>query len=288
MTIGWIGLGHMGSPMAQRLLNRGHDVIVYNRTKSKADHFTNQGATVVDNPADLVQKSDIIFMMVSDEKAIQSILYGEHGIFSTDIQDKTFINLSTISPTETIDIANKMIEKGATYLESPVSGSVGAAVNGQLVLLLGGDAQVIDASVDYLNILGKELIHFGDLGTGSAAKLTINLLLGIMGSALAETILLGESFGLPQDKVLSMISASGMNSPLYQGKKEMYRSEEFPSAFPLYLMEKDLGLIRDEMLSRFGSVSPLAEEVHKQYAQAKQSGYADMDLAAIYKYLKNK
>ncbi|WP_149427916.1 NAD(P)-dependent oxidoreductase [Exiguobacterium acetylicum] len=282
MQLGWIGLGHMGVPMAKRLLDGGHDVIVYNRTYEKTALLTDRGATAVKEAKDAVRQSDIIFVMLADGPAVASVLES----VTDDLTGKTIVNLSTISPEETKKMARLVEERDGIYLESPVSGSVPVAESGQLVLLAGGDADVVTACQPYLDLLGKETIHFGPHGSGSAAKLAINLLLAVVGQGVAETLLLGEGAGLEKEKLIQMISASGMNTPLFTGKRDMYRKNDFPSAFPLRLMSKDLGLITAEA-KRQQLELPLAQATDASYAEAKPT-YGDADMAAIYLALQEK
>lgn len=276
MQLGWIGLGHMGAPMATRLLDGGHDLIVYNRTYEKTKPLTDSGATAVKKAQDVVHQSDLIFVMLADGPAVASVVED----IKPDLSGKTIVNLSTISPDETKKMVRLVEDSGGTYLESPVSGSVPVAKNGQLVLLAGGDADVVSTCQPYLDLLGKETIHFGPHGTGSAAKLAINLLLAVVGQGVAETLLLGEGAGLDKEKLIQMISASGMNTPLFHGKRDMYRNDDFPSAFPLRLMAKDLGLITEEA-KRQRLDLPLADAANASYTEAKPA-YGDADMAAIY------
>ncbi|WP_373952191.1 NAD(P)-dependent oxidoreductase [Exiguobacterium acetylicum] len=282
MQLGWIGLGHMGVPMATRLLDGGHGLTVYNRTYEKTAPLTERGATAVKEAQDVVRQSDIVFVMLADGPAVASVLES----VTDDLTGKTIVNLSTISPEETKKMARLVEERDGIYLESPVSGSVSVAESGQLVLLAGGDADVVTACQPYLDLLGKETIHFGSHGSGSAAKLAINLLLAVVGQGVAETLLLGEGAGLEKEKLIQMISASGMNTPLFTGKRDMYRKNDFPSAFPLRLMAKDLGLITAEA-KRQQIKLPLAQATDASYAEAKPT-YGDADMAAIYLALQEK
>ena len=282
MQLGWIGLGHMGVPMATRLLDGGHGLTVYNRTYEKTAPLTERGATAVKEAQDVVRQSDIIFVMLADGPAVASVIED----ITPALSGKMIVNLSTISPEETKEMARVVEKSGGTYLESPVSGSVPVAENGQLVLLAGGDAEVIATCQPYLDLLGKETIHFGPHGSGSAAKLAINLLLAVVGQGVAETLLLGEGAGLEKEKLIQMISASGMNTPLFTGKRDMYRKNDFPSAFPLRLMAKDLGLITTEA-RRQQLKLPLAQATDASYAEAKPT-YGDADMAAIYLALQEK
>lgn len=286
MSVGWIGLGHMGVPMALRLRRAGHSINVYNRTAEKTAPLVTEGAVKLATPRAVVEQSDIIFIMLADGPAVTAVLEQEDGLLSGTLSDKLIVNLSTVSPEQSFEYAQHVEQAGGTYLEAPVSGSVGVAEAGQLVLLLGGDEKAIAVCRPYFEVLGKETIHFGAHGNGSSAKLAINLLLALVGEGVAETLLLGEQSGLDKDKLLQLIGASGMNTPLFQGKQDMYRKENFPAAFPLHLMAKDLGLIT-EAATRLTLDLPLAKTAHTHYQQALKDGHGDADMAAIYLSLKN-
>ncbi|WJD83566.1 NAD(P)-dependent oxidoreductase [Priestia megaterium] len=286
-TLGWIGLGHMGEPMAKNLLQADYKLNIYNRSLEKTISLVETGATKLDSPKEVVEQSDIIFMMLSDSKAVQAVLTQDNGVLNAICPGKVVVDMSTISPEDSLSFAKLVSEKGGAYLDAPVSGSVGAAVAGQLIILVGGEKKTIELCQSYFNILGKETIYFGSNSNGSSAKLAINLLLGIIGQGIGETLVLAEKSGLDKEKVLEMISQSGMNTPLFQGKKEMYRKEEFPSAFMLELMSKDLGLVKAEA-DRLETVLPLAEATNTIYRSAKENGKAKLDMAAIYLELKDK
>lgn len=153
------------------------------------------------------------------------------------------------------------------------------------MILAGGDIRALELCRPYFETLGKTTIHFGPNGKGSSAKLAINLLLGIMGQGIAEALVFAEKSGLDKEQVLELISQSGMNSPLFQAKKEMYRNENFPSAFMLELMAKDLGLIK-AMADRMETLLPLAEATNESYRSAKENGKAKLDMAAVYLEIK--
>lgn len=285
-TLGWIGLGHMGAPMAMNLLQEGCQVNVYNRSLEKITALVEAGATLLPSPKEIVKQSDITFMMLSDSHAVKSVLAQENGVLEAIKPGKILVDMSTISPEDSLSNAELVSERGGVYLDAPVSGSVGAAIGRQLVILVGGDKTALEICQPYFQLLGKETIHFGSNSKGSSAKLAINLLLGVIGQGLGETLLFAEKSGLEKEKVLEMISFSSMNTPLFQGKKEMYLKGEYPSAFMLELMTKDLGLIKAEA-NRLETRLPLAEQANVTYRSAKENGKAKLDMAAVYLELKD-
>ncbi|QAA34547.1 NAD(P)-dependent oxidoreductase [Clostridium manihotivorum] len=285
-TLGWIGLGHMGTPMATNLLKEGNKVNVYNRSVEKAVALVELGANTMSSPKETVEQSNIIFIMLSDANAVREVLIQDNGVLQAIKPGKIVVDMSTISPQDSISFAKMVSEKGGAYLDAPVSGSVGAAQSRQLVILVGGDEDAIKTCTPYLNILGKDIIYFGDNGRGTSAKLSINLLLGIMGQGFAETLVFAEKLGVDKEKMIELISKSSMNNGLFQLKKDMYIKEEFLAQFMLELMSKDLGLVKAEA-DRMKTILPLGEEVNKVYISAKESGKGKLDMAAVYMELKN-
>lgn len=287
MTLGWIGLGHMGVPMATNLLKAGYTVAAYNRTREKTASLAEAGATVFDLPKEIVANSNIIFIMLSDAKAIQAVFDMDDGVLAALAPGKIIVNMSTIAPTDAVLFAKLVSERGGQYVDAPVSGSVGAAKTGQLVILAGGDKVAIDTCQPYFDVLGKGTIHFGAAGMGSSAKLAINLLLGVLGQGLGEAILFAEKLGVDKEKMLELIGNSALNSTFFQLKKDMYSKDEFPAAFMVELMSKDLGLVKAEA-DRIGTVFPLAEVADKTYRSAIAHGKAKLDMAAVYQELRDR
>lgn len=285
--VGWIGLGHMGSPMALNLSQAGHHVNVYNRTVDKTIALVEAGATKLDSPKAIVEQSDVIFMILSDAIAVKEVISQQNGVLEGITPGKVIVDMSTISPNDSSSFASSVSARGGIYIDAPVSGSVGAAKGGQLVILVGSEDKVAAICKPYFDILGKETIYFGSQSKGSAAKLSINLLLGIIGQGIAETLILAENAGLDREKVLEMISQSGMNTPLFQGKKEMYRNEAFPSAFMIELMAKDLGLAKTQA-DLLNTYLPLTDAANETYRTANENGKAKLDMAAVYLELKER
>lgn len=285
-TLGWIGLGHMGVPMASNLLAAGFKVNAYNRTPEKTTALQQAGAVILNSPKEVVAQSDVIFLMLTDGNAIRSVLAEKNGVLEAIKPGKVVVDMSTISPEDSAAFAKMVANQGGQYLDAPVSGSVPAAKGRQLVILVGGEKGALETCQPCFDVLGKETIHFGPNGKGSSAKLTINLLLGVMTQGYAEALLFAEKSGVDKEKMLDMISKSALNSPFFQLKKAMFSANEFPSAFMIELMSKDLGLIKGEA-NRMKTVLPLAEATNTTFHSAKENGKAKLDIAGILVELKD-
>ncbi|MGL2648697.1 NAD(P)-dependent oxidoreductase [Helicobacter pylori] len=280
MKIGWIGLGAMGTPMATRLRDAGLEVSVYNRTESKAAPLKEKGVAVYTSPIDLAAKVDLVFTMLSDKAAIDAVLSPE---FWEQMSKKIVVNMSTIAPLESLSLEKIAQKHQVTYLEVPVSGSVGAAKAGALLILAAGDEEVISKLKPVLVHLGSQTFYLGKVGQGTGAKLSINSLLAQMGVAYSEALLLAKRLGIDAESFLQIIGQSGMNSPLFQAKKGMWLQDNYPAAFSLKLMLKDIRLAKNE--AGEAMKLPFLFQAEELYSQAEKSGLGEMDMAAVYHYL---
>lgn len=283
--IGWIGLGQMGTPMALNLVKAGFEIYAYNRTPDKASALAAAGATILSSPAEVVAGADITFLMLADAGAVRSVLLQEQGLLAAVKPGKLVVDMSTIAPDDARAFALAVADRGGIYVDAPVSGSVGAAAAAQLIILAGGDKKAVDACSPCFDRLGKETIYFGADGSGSAAKLAINLLLGITGQGLGEALLLAGRQGVELEPMLELIGKSALGSPFFQMKKELYLKDDFPAAFKLSLMAKDLGLIVGAA-EQLNLALPLAHAADATYQAACEHGKADLDMAAVYRELK--
>ncbi|WP_120973698.1 NAD(P)-dependent oxidoreductase [Helicobacter pylori] len=280
MKIGWIGLGAMGTPMAARLRDANLEVSVYNRTESKAAPLKEKGVVVYTNPIDLAAKVDLVFIMLSDKTAIDAVLAPE---FWEQMSEKIVVNMSTIAPLESLFLEKIAQKHQVTYLEAPVSGSVGAAKAGVLLILAAGNEEVVTQLKPVLAHLGSQIFYLGKIGQGAGAKLSINSLLAQMGVAYSEALLLAKHLGVDAESFLQIIGQSGMNSPLFQAKKGMWLQDSYPVAFSLKLMLKDIRLANNEAGEAIEL--PFLFKVQELYSQAEKSGLGEMDMAAVYHYL---
>ena len=276
--IGWIGLGQMGNPMVTRLLDGNIEVGIYNRSPGKTDSLAAKGAKVYGSTIELVRDYPVIFLMVSDYAAVRDILSGE---MLTKLQGKIIVNMSTISPTENLAVKALVEAAGGQFAEAPVSGSVGPATNGTLLILFGGDETVLNPLQKVFSLVGKKTFHFGEVGKGSGAKLVLNSLLGIFGEAYSEAMLMARQFGIDTDAIVEAIGGSAMDSPMFQTKKSLWANREFPPAFALKHASKDLNLAVKE-LEQADNTLPAVETVAASYRKAVEAGYGEQDVSGVY------
>lgn len=277
--IGWIGLGLMGNPMSQQLLKAGYPVTVYNRHKDKEAALKEQGAETASTPKELLQQTDVVIIMVTDDQAIRDIFTGEDGLLKADVSGKIIINMSTVSPAISKEMNGLCKEQGLKYLDAPVSGSVKQAETAQLVIMVGGEADAFNQAEPILAKIGKMVVNVGETGAGNSAKLAINTLLSFYTQGLAEAVMLAKNNGIEPAVLLDLLGNAAIANPYTKLKGEAITNNSYKAAFSLKNIVKDLKLSKD-----IGLTTPLGEAALNTFEKASAE-FGDEDLIAIYKYL---
>jgi 3-hydroxyisobutyrate dehydrogenase len=275
--IGWIGLGKMGIPMSQQLVKAGYQVSVYNRSKGKEDVLTSIGATTAATPALLAGQTDMIFVMVTDDNAINEIFNADGGLLSAGASGKVIVNMSTVSPAISRQMAALCEQQGNHYLDAPVSGSVKQAEEGTLVIMVGGNESIFERVRPVLEKIGRLAVRVGDSGAGNVAKLAINTLLGIHAQGLAEAVVFAEQNGIETADLLMLINNSALGSPFIKIKGEAINNDNYDAAFALKHIAKDLRLAKDIGLS-----TPLGDAAFETFQQA-EAALGNEDIIAVIK-----
>lgn len=274
---GWIGLGKMGVPMSQQLVKAGYPLSVYNRSKDKEEAFKAQGIGIAASPALLLSAADVVFIMVSDDKAISDIFNGDEGLLAAKVSGKIIINMSTVSPAISKEMAAACKEQGNHYLDAPVSGSVKQAEDAMLVIMAGGEVGAFEQAKPILEKMGKLVMLVGGTGAGNAAKLAINTLLGIVAQGLAETVILAQQNGIEAEALTMLISNSALGSPFIKIKGDAIVNNNYHTAFALKHIAKDLRLAKD-----LGLATPLGETAYQTYQDA-EAAFGEEDIIAVMK-----
>ena len=236
IKLGWIGLGNMGNPMAKNLIKAGFPVSVYNRSLDKTEDFKTE-ATVCESISELVKNSDIIFTMLTNDDAVNHV-YTE--ILTENLDGKLFIDCSTISQDCSLANAEMVKAKNAGFIDAPVAGSTVPAKEGTLIIMAGGDEKDVERAQPYFDKLGKLTKHLGANGSGIAAKLSINYFVSLIYQGLAETVLFSESLGIERKDMLEIINESACGNGATKVKTPLLINNEYPAAFALDLMLKDI------------------------------------------------
>jgi len=283
-SIGFIGLGIMGQPMAANLLKKGHSLCIYNRTAAKAEPLRAAGATVAGSPREVAERCDTIILMLTGPQAIDEILQGPDGLLAAGIGGKTVINMSSVPPAYARDLAGLLQQQRAVALDAPVSGSKKPAEEGTLVILAGGDAEEVARLEPLLLAMGKKVVYCGDAGKGSAMKMSINLLLGIMMAGLAEAVNYGEKAGLDTATLLDTILSGPLACGLFQLKREMFITHDYPPQFPYRHMAKDAGFIL-ATAAEMQAPTPLGHMLAGLYRSDAATELDGSDFAAVKRIL---
>lgn len=275
--IGFIGLGNMGKPMAKNLEKAGLDLYVYNRTPEKMQDFAEKSSPCNDIWT-LVKNCDIIFTMLTNDDAVHAVY---ETILSMDIKGKLFVDMSTISQDASKTISEITKAKGARFIDAPVAGSTQPAKEGTLIFMVGAEEEDKQRVMPYLELMGKEVKYMGKNGKGVSAKLCINYYLSILYQGMAETVLFAEKLGISREDMMSIINESASGSGASKVKTASIIKNEFPAAFSVDLMLKDVKLAVDA-----GADYPLTQDILKTYQGAKDAGFATMDVMSIIPFIK--
>lgn len=282
--VGFMGLGIMGGAMAANLHRAGFPLMVYNRTAVRAEAFAAEGVGVASSPLSLAQATEVVILMVTGPEAIEALLFGEKGAASALNAKKTLINMSSVSPRYTRELAARLAPTGVRFVDAPVSGTKKPAEEGTLLILAGGDPEHVAAVTPILNAMGKKVIYCGEVGQGSMMKMTVNLLLGLMMAGLAEAVHCGQKGGLELETIIDVILSGPLSCGLFQMKAEMLRTREFPPHFPLKHMTKDAKFIVDTAYET-GAPAPLAHLLLHLFRLGVSRNLGDADFAAIYQVI---
>jgi 3-hydroxyisobutyrate dehydrogenase-like beta-hydroxyacid dehydrogenase len=279
-TIAVLGLGAMGRAIAQRLLEAGHDLTVWNRTPGRDEELVSAGATRADTPADAVRGAEVVVTMLTDPPALETVLFGPDGAASALPETATLIEMSTVGPTAIASAAERL---SAPVLDAPVLGSVPSAEAGRLVILVGGDREVFDRYRELLSLLGTPM-HLGPSGSGAWLKLVNNAASIATLVALGELLALTDHAGLATDTVLASLEAGPLAS-LVERWRPRLMGEDQSSYFRLALARKDLAIVFDEA-EREGTELTVAETAAARCDDAIEAGLGDEDFGAIVPFLR--
>jgi len=280
-TIGFIGMGHMGSHMAPRLIRTGYHLTVYDRTREKAQAIA--GATVAETPEEAAANSDVVIPIVSNDAALEEVMLGPNGVLAGTHAGSVIIDMSTVSPHTSRHLFQAAREKGVAMIDAAVSGSVPQVEQGSLVIFVGGDQQTYEQCKPILDVLGENSFYMGASGMGSTMKLVVNTLLGLGMQALAEAIALGEKAGLEKGLLLDVLGQTTVLTPGQKSKLENAKREEYPTNFALSLMHKDLSLVLSQAYDLSVSI-PATAAAQQMYTAAMAKG-RDADFSLMIQFM---
>lgn len=282
--LGIIGLGRMGQAMADRLLNAGFPLAVYNRTRSKANVLLEKGATWAETPAALAERSEIILTILTDDAAVEHVYNSEAGLLQANLNGKLLIEMSTIRTSTILALAPRVEARDGRMLDAPVSGTLQPARDGQLLVLVGGREQDVLRAQPVFDVIGRRTAHMGPNGAGTTMKLALNLPMAIFWAGLAEAMTMGQQFGLDTEQMLSVYLDSPVALPALRMKAPIMLGAEHEVAFDVTGVRKDL-IAMIATGQDAGVPMPTSSAALAHFAAATAAGYGQQDLIAVVEYV---
>jgi 3-hydroxyisobutyrate dehydrogenase-like beta-hydroxyacid dehydrogenase len=287
LTVGFIGLGRMGRPMASNIARRGFPLYVYNRTRSTAADFANSaGALLADSPAELASTCDVIITMVADGVAVDAVYSGPAGVMESIGPGKIGIDMSTIGPEAVMRLGVQLQRRGARLVDAPVSGSVAFAEKAELTVMAGGSSDDVEAVRPVLSAMGSRVFHVGALGRGATLKLAVNGIVYGLSEALSEALVLAERAGIERETAYEVFASSAIAAPFVHYRRAAFeRPGEVPVASRLAIALKDMNLLL-ALSEQLQVPAPQAETNQRVLDEAAHEGFQDHDVSAVAEYLR--
>ena len=287
-SVGFVGMGRMGTPMASRVAEGGFPLTVWNRSTERCDPLASLGATVADTPKELAERSEVVVTMVADADALRAILEGDDGLLAGLQGDAIVVDTSTIGPTAAIEFARAVSERGAHWIDAPVSGSTALAEQGQLALMIGGELGAIARAKPVLDAISAKQFHLGGAGTGAAMKLAVNSAIAVFNEAIAEGLVLAEHAGIDREAAYDVFAGGALAAPYVLYKRNAFlQPEETPVAFTVSLMRKDLELAR-KLADDLGVEMKATEAADDVLARACDLGLGDADFSSVARVIRDR
>lgn len=283
--IGLVGIGMLGEAVGLHLLESGHSLTAYNRTKSKTINLEKNGAVIADTPKNVAESSELVITCVKDADAVEQILFGQDGIVTGKHEGLAVAEMSTINPSNAIQNSKRLTEEGITSLEIPVMGGPNVAIDGKLVLMASGDKDVFDKYKQVIDTIANKVFFLGKSGSAHSIKIAMNLQISLLALALSEGITLTRKAGFDPEKFLEILNSTYFKTGMSENKAHKMIKDEFEPTFTLKNLQKDLDIIT-ETAKEFGAVLPMAERANEIYAKAVKAGLGEIDYTGILAYIK--
>lgn len=284
MKVAFIGLGIMGSRMAANLLKKGYSLVVYNRTKEKAQPLIQAGAVWANTPAEAARQADVLITMLANPTAVREVALGPDGFLPAVRPNSLWMDCSTVNPSFTREMADEAHERQMRFIDAPVTGSRIPAEKAQLTFLVGGSNDDIQEVQPLMDVMGQKTIHAGGVGMGTSLKLVFNLMLAVSMLSFSEALVLGEALGIGREMILDALQGSAVTAPFTAAKRQKVESGDFSPDFPLKLMQKDLEMVAVSGYEAKAAL-PLSNAAKEVYALAIRYGLGEDDFSAIYRFL---
>lgn len=287
MRLGFIGVGAMGKPMAANLLKAGYELQVNDVSEAAVSELVGQGAIRCGTPREAVLGTDVVITMLPNSAIVESVMTGEEGVFAGSKPGQIIIDMSSVDPFFTKNMAAAAVSKGFKYVDAPVSGGVAGASSGSLTIMVGGDKEIVEQIEPILKVLGQKIYHVGQVGSGDAVKVINNLLLGVNMAALGEALVLGVKAGLDPEIMYDIIKVSSGRSYVVETKLPNFILKgNFDAGFAIDLQYKDLELAA-ATAKKMGMPLPVTTIAQQVFEMARAQGLGREDISAVIKVWEN-
>ncbi len=284
--LAFVGLGALGVPMASNLLAEGYDLQVHSRSRAPEKNHALKGSRPCSSPAEVAAGCNALLVCVSDDKAVEAVLFGREGAASTLSAGSVVVDFSTIAPETAMTISERLANQGVGYIDAPVTGGTEGALNGSLTVLVGSNEENFRRAKPILEVVGESIHHFGPVGSGQQVKLLNQILVAGSYVALAEAIALGERLGLAMEPVISALKHGAAGSWALNHRSQAMLEDSYPLGFKLSLHHKDLGIALDTAAS-VGLELPIASKVKFMEEQLIRQGHSLEDVSALKRWFDN-
>jgi 3-hydroxyisobutyrate dehydrogenase-like beta-hydroxyacid dehydrogenase len=284
MKIGFIGLGIMGSRMAANLQKNGHSLVLFNRTRAKAEPLLGPCGTFFDSPAKVADQVELLFTMLAHPDAVEEAALRVNGFLNFLRPNALWVDCSSVNPSFSKKMAAAAAARQIRFVDAPVTGSAALAADGKLVFWVGAEPADLEEIRPVLLCMGNKIVHAGGHGAGTSMKMVINLLLGTGMAAFAEAMALGEGLGISREMLFDSLLGMPAVAPFLASKRVKIESGNYKAEFPLRWMQKDMHLASVSAYQS-GVAMPLTNAAKELYRLAMREGYATEDFSAVYDYL---
>jgi 3-hydroxyisobutyrate dehydrogenase-like beta-hydroxyacid dehydrogenase len=283
LAVGLIGLGNMGTAIAERLLDAGYELVVYNRTPGKAEPLVARGATAASTSADLVERVEVVLTSLANDEALEAVAA---EVVAAARPGTVLVDLSTVSPAASARVASRAEAASIAYLRAPVSGNPTVVRQGNLSFIVSGSRETLERVEPVIRAIGPTVHHVGDGEQARIVKLAINLVVAGLAQMMSEALVLGEAAGVSRASLLEVMGSSSVGAPFVKYKTEPLLRDDYSATFTTALMEKDIDLVLDAA-SEAGVELPVTKELKALLRAAIEAGYGNDDFMALFPVLRS-
>lgn len=279
-TIGFIGLGVMGAPMAGNLLEAGHSLVVHSRSPEPVEALAEAGAETASSPREVAERADVVITMLPDSPAVEAVVLGDDGVLAGASEGDLLVDMSTIHPTVSVAIAKAAAERGVAALDAPVSGGDVGAQKGALSIMVGGEAADFERALPLFEVLGKTIVHVGEAGAGQVVKACNQVVVAVTIAAVSEALVLGSKAGVDPEQILDVLGGGLAGNKVMEMRRHNFLEHDFTPGFRIDLHHKDLNIAL-ESGDAYGVPLPVTSVVQQYMRALRAKGHGGDDHSGL-------